>query len=201
MPTPLFVRAAAWLWLLYAVYLGHTRALAGAPTYAWALCILLPAALVVAACELIGMVREWIDALDLRMLVFLHTTRFLAVFYLVLHGRGQLPAEFAHTVGWGEIVVATGALVLGALSLPRTARLRAVGIWNVVGFATAVLGLVTAARVAFAGDARMNVFSDLPFSLAPTFILPLALASHVILYRRLQREEKSGPSAGDQAAE
>lgn len=201
MPTPLFVRAAIWLWLLYAVWLGHTHALAGAPAYTYALCVLVPAVVVVIGYECLGLVREWLDALDLRMLVFLHTTRYLAVFYLVLLGRGQLPEDFALTIGWGEIVVASGALVLSALPLRRAARLRAIGIWNMLGFAHALLALVTAARVALGGDLRMNVFTDLPFSLVPTFVAPLALASHVILYRRLQREAKAPPPAGDGIAD
>ncbi len=201
MPTPLFVRAAVWLWLLYAVYLGHTRALAGQPPYVFALFLVVPLVTVVASYELLRTVRGWLDALDLRMLVFLHTTRFLAVFFLTLHGRGQLPGEFALPAAWGEILVAAGALVLAVLPMARAARLRAVAIWNMVGFAGAAFATVNAARVALAGDLRMNVFTDLPFSLLPTFLVPLILASHIVLFRRLQREERQPASASDEREE
>lgn len=198
MPTPLFVRAAVWLWLLFAVYLANARALAGQPPYVFALCLLVPAATVIAGYELLKPVRSWLDALDLRMLVFLHTTRFLAVFFLILHGRGELPGEFALPTAWGEIIIAAGALVLAVLPLARATHRRAVAVWNLVGFAGAVFGTVNAARVALGGDARMQVFTDLPFALLPTFLVPLILASHVVLFRRLQREEREPAGMGDE---
>lgn len=195
MPTPLFVRAAVWLWLLFAVFLGHARLLTSEPAYVHVLSVLLPALVVIVGGLFIGQVREWIDELDLRMLVFLHTTRLLAIFYLILHGRGQLPGEFALTVAWGEIAIAVAALVLGVLPLRRAVRLRAIGIWNIAGLVTAGIGLVTAARVALGGDLRLLVFTELPFNLVPTFLAPLVLGSHVLLYRRLQREARA-PSDG-----
>jgi hypothetical protein len=197
MPTPLFVRAAVWLWLLSAVYLGHARVLTTEPAHIHVLSVLLPAVIVVVGGLFLGQVRGWFDELDLRMLVFLHTTRLLAIFYLVLHGRGQLPGEFALTVAWGEIAIAVAALVLGVLPLRRSTRLRAIGIWNIVGLVTAIIGLVTAARLAFGGDLRLLVFTELPFNLVPTFLAPLVLASHVLLYRRLQREARA-PAGTDE---
>jgi hypothetical protein len=191
MPTPLPIRVLMWIWLLAAVYLANGRALAGQSWPVFAAVIAVPAILCVFAAEFFRGIRTWVDALDLRALVFLHATRLLAFFFITLHDRGELPAEFALPTAWGEIVVAAAALVLAVLPLDAVKRRRFVAIWNIVGFAHALFALSTAARVALAGDPRMEVFTDLPFGLLPTFLVPIVLASHVVLYRRLRREERS----------
>lgn len=196
MPTPLPVRVLVWLWLLAAIYAGHEQALAGASAANFALAIGLPALLVILGYVKIRSVRSWLDALDLRALVFLHTTRLLGIFFLVLEERGELPGQFALPVGWGEILVAAAALVLAIVPLSPGRRLRAMATWNVVGFFGALFALGNAARVAAAGEPQMSAFTALPLSLIPTFIAPLVLATHVIIHLRLRRETAAREPAG-----
>ncbi len=132
--------------------------------------------------------RDWIDALDLRSLVLLHVTRFVGFYFLFLYQRGELPYEFAVPGGWGDIIVAV--LALGVVFWPMNdlRRRRALTMWNVIGFVDIVLAVITAARIGSAAPWRMMALTVLPLSLLPTFLLPLLIATHVIIYLRLRRE-------------
>ncbi|MBI3885606.1 MAG: hypothetical protein HY302_07745 [Opitutae bacterium] len=66
-------------------------------------------------------------------------------------------------------------------------RRRAITIWNVIGFVDILLVVGTAARLGLADPAQMRALTYLPLSLLPTFLVPLIIATHVILYARLQR--------------
>jgi len=56
--------------------------------------------------------RDWLHVLDLRTIVALHLTRFVGFYFLWLYGKGELPYRFAVPGGWGDIIVATGAVVI-----------------------------------------------------------------------------------------
>ena len=58
-------------------------------------------------------------AADVRLFVLSHVTRLVGFYFLVLHARGELPWAFAVPGGWGDNVVAIGALVLVLFVRPR----------------------------------------------------------------------------------
>jgi hypothetical protein len=131
-------------------------------------------------------VRAWALGIDIRALVLVHVTRFVGFYFLVLHGRGELPWAFAVPGGWGDIVVAATALAVAAAA-PRqgAAGWRVYAAWNLVGLAD-ILGVVaTAVRLALADPASMRALTRLPLSLLPTFLVPLIIATHVIVFARL----------------
>jgi hypothetical protein len=133
--------------------------------------------------------RAWIASRDLRHLVAVHLTRFIGIYFLVLHARGQLPYDFAVKGGWGDIVVAIGALAL--LVVPGLiANRRLVLLWNVVGLLDILFVVSTAARLAAADPSSMRALLRLPLSLLPTFIVPLVIATHVWIFERLWRDRK-----------
>lgn len=132
--------------------------------------------------------RLWLLAIDVRWLVGLHLTRFVGIHFLYLYGRGQLPYAFAVLGGWGDIAVASLAVVLLLLGGPaRTWRRIAYMLWNVLGLADILFVVVTAARLAAADPESMAALLRLPLSLLPTFLVPLIIASHVVLGVRLAR--------------
>ena len=140
--------------------------------------------LIVAGSRLAGF-REWLFGLSLRQIVALHLSRFIGIYFLVLNRQGQLPWEFAVPGGLGDIAVAAGAawLVFGAGTLlPSTRWLR---VWNLLGLFDIWFVVVTAARLAFAKPDSMSALLRLPLSLRPTFLVPLIIASHVLLIVRL----------------
>jgi hypothetical protein len=132
--------------------------------------------------------RAWLLAIDVRCLVGLHLTRFVGAYFLYLYGRGQLPYAFAVPGGWGDITVASLAALLLLSGSPARAGRRAVyTLWNVLGLADILFVVVTAARLGVADPESMAELLRLPLSLLPTFLVPLIIASHVVLGVRLAR--------------
>ncbi len=135
--------------------------------------------------------RVWLAGLNLRQIIALHVTRFVGIYFLILYGRGELPYAFAVPGGWGDIVVATGALGL-VLLVPDLASHRGwVTAWNVVGAVDILAVVATATRLALADPDSMGALLRLPLSLLPTFLVPVIIASHVLLFTRLRREAVS----------
>ena len=145
-------------------------------------------AVVLAAGWFLAGFRAWLAAIDERWLVGLHLTRFVGADFLYLYGRGELPYAFAVPGGWGDVAVASLAAVLLLSGSPRNARRRSAYIaWNVFGFADILFVVATAARLGLADPESMAALLRLPLSLLPTFLVPLIIASHVVLGVRLAR--------------
>lgn len=130
--------------------------------------------------------RSWLASLDLRRLVAVHVGRFVGIYFLILHGRGQLPYDFAVKGGWGDIAVAVGAVLL--LFVPGLIARRGVVLaWNVVGLLDILFVVATAGRLAAADPSSMRALLRLPLSLLPTFYVPLVIATHVWIFWRVWR--------------
>lgn len=187
MPTPLPIRITIWIWLIAAFLVGHYGLLQKIPLPAVQGVLLGLTALILLVYFKTTALRAWISSLDLRALVALHVTRFVGVYFLILYNRGELPYAFAVPGGWGDIVVATLALLVVFVPLQDATRLRAITIWNVIGFVDIALVVFTAGRLGMENAWQMRALTYLPLSLLPTFLVPLIIASHVILFSRLRR--------------
>ena len=189
MPTPLSIRLVVWLWLIAAVVAGHLELMARLPVPAFPAILAALAALVLLAYFKVRTLRGWIDSLDLRALVLLHLTRFVGFYFLLLYRRGELPRAFAVPGGWGENLVAFLALLVAVLPLAASARRHAIAVWNTIGLIDLVAVVATAAQLGLQHPAQMRALTCLPLSLLPTFLVPLLLATHVIIFVRLSREK------------
>jgi hypothetical protein len=129
--------------------------------------------------------RAWLAAVDLRSVIAIHLTRFIGAYFLVLYARGLLPFDFAVLGGWGDIAIATTALLWLVLVAEPTAHRPLLLLWNLCGLIDIVLVVATAARMATADPASMGPMRTLPLSLLPTFLVPLIIASHVLIFWRL----------------
>ena len=137
--------------------------------------------------------RRWRRAVDVRVLVAIHLTRLPAgAWFLVLYGRGELPYAFAVPGGWGDIAVAIGALLIVAFARPSTPMgWRAVLAWNVFGLIDILMVVATAVRQAAASPGSMDALLRLPLSVLPTFLVPIIIATHVVLFARLLASDRS----------
>jgi hypothetical protein len=175
-------------WLGLAVILGAAGVVRGLSPPAIPLVLVALTALVLAAGWRVAAFRSWLGAIDERWLVGLHLTRFVGIYFLYLHGRGRLPYAFAVPGGWGDIAVATLAALLLVVGPPRDAgRRRAYVAWNVFGLVDILFVVATARRLVTADPGSMAPLQELPLSLLPTFLVPLIIASHVVLGVRLAR--------------
>lgn len=192
MPTALVVRMVFWTWLGAAFFVGQQLLLQGLPPLAIPACVLGLTAVLLFSYFRLAAVRSWVDALDLRTLVLLHVSRFIGIYFLILYRRGVLPYDFAVPGGIGDIIVAALALAIVVVPLSTVTGERMIRIWNIIGLVDIALVVLTAARLNLADPIQMRALTYLPLSLLPTFLVPLIIATHVIIYVRLTRTPDAG---------
>lgn len=177
-------------WLLLALALGvsgvlpaHPRLIAGAA--------LATLATWVVSYRRSATVRTALDALRTRSVLALHTVRIgFGVLFVFEHAHGRMNGTFALRAGPGDIAI--GVLALALLALPRIDRARfrrmAFG-WGVLGFVDILVAFFTAqALVLVDHDASMlDAIGRLPYSLLPTFVVPMVVLTHVLVLARIRR--------------
>jgi hypothetical protein len=172
-------------WLCFAVGLAGWFQNASALTVAatvWTL-----TALVLLACWKVRTIRVCVLNIDLRWLVVLHLTRlFAGAYFLVLCQRRLLPCAFATPAGWGDIVI--GVLAVALVSSMHTQFAKTVLLsWNTLGLIDVVFAVSSVLRFGLKDWQSMHALRELPLSLLPTFLVPLIIASHVLIFVRLIR--------------
>lgn len=135
--------------------------------------------------------RRWLAGFDARAILVVHLTRFVGFYFLLLNRRGELPYAFAVPGGWGDILVASLAFLI-LLRVPEPEHRPHVLLgWNLLGLVDLLLVVGTATRLALADPGSMQALLRLPLSLLPTFLVPILIASHVLLFWRMRREVKT----------
>ena len=152
----------------------------------WALTIL-----VLIACWKILSLQAWVMNVDLRWLVRLHLVRFVGIYFLILSSRGQLPFAFAAPAGVGDILVAILAVILLVVADARNWSILI--LWNTIGLTDILFVVLLALRLGLADWQSMHALREFPLSLLPTFIVPLIIASHVLIYLRAVRLKRATP--------
>jgi hypothetical protein len=179
------------LWLAAAIAFGASGVPQGLKPPAPQVLLLGLSGLSLLAIFLLPRLRAWADALDVRWLVALHLTRFIGFYFLLLYNRGEMPKAFAVTAGWGDNLVATLAVLLLVSGAPmRKGRWLLYLIWNVIGLVDILFVVVTAARIGITDPASMHALLTLPLNLLPTWLVPLIIVSHIVLFVRLVRMRK-----------
>ncbi len=115
----------------------------------------------------------------------------VGIAFLVLHARGELADDFALWAGWGDIAVAVSALFVAYFACPpiTSGRKWTVGLWNAVGLVDIVLVVATALRLGSVDILQVAAIARFPMSLLPTFLVPLIIATHVLIFVRLTRDQ------------
>ena len=187
MPTSVLVRLLFWIWFAAAVLAGQFRLLQRVPPPAVQGILFGLTALLLLGYFRVTALREWFDRVDLRSIVLVHASRFVGIYFLVLYHRGDLPYAFAVPGGIGDIIVAFAAVVIVFLPLDYERRQRFISIWNVVGFIDIALVVLTAIRLNLADPSQLRALTVLPLGLLPTFLVPLIIATHVVIFVRIAR--------------
>jgi hypothetical protein len=186
-------------WFLVALFVGEIELLSLLPGPAAPITVGTLTACLLMAYWRSPSLRMRIAEMDLRALIAVHLTRFVGIYFLVLHARGELPGGFAVAAGWGDIVVAIGAVAL--LLIPGGHKLRwAVLIWNALGLIDILFVVSRAAAFIMTSPDSMSPFTRLPLSFLPTMIVPLIIATHVIIFLRLLRKAEAAPARDQQQA-
>ncbi|MGB8731993.1 MAG: hypothetical protein WCC99_12165 [Candidatus Sulfotelmatobacter sp.] len=127
-------------------------------------------------------VRQRAEAL--RPLLILHSFRFMGLAFLVPGVvSADLPAVFAHSAAYGDIIAAILALLV-LLLLPRAAGVAMAWIFNLWGSADLLNAFYQANHAGLlAGQLGAAYF-------IPTLIVPLLLITHGLAFRILLQDQK-----------
>jgi hypothetical protein len=186
------VLLGASVWLAFALIAGAAGVVAIPPPFPQVLLLGLTLAALLATFSAPAL-RAWALQVDVRLLVLFHLTRFVGIYFLVLNARGELPWAFAVPGGWGDIVAAVTAIVVMVAAPTRGA----VGwwmllVWNLFGFLDIAMVVATAARLALTEPGSMRALIRLPLALLVTFVVPIIIATHVVIFVRLGRSRRRG---------
>jgi hypothetical protein len=152
----------------------------GVPPLMFALAATGPVILFVAVYLLSGGWQDFVGSLigDPWGITVLQTYRVVGVVFLVLLGRGMLPAAFALPAGLGDVLIGVTAPLVALAWSSRTRSGNVVFVlWNVLG----MLDLIMALSLGALQPPTSTITSVLvfPLSLIPTFAVPLSLILHV----------------------
>lgn len=182
------------VWLGLALLAGATGFLARLPFPGPQLIILALVTGTLVAATAAPALRAWLDALPIRTLIGINAVRFVGIIFLVLSAQGQIAAVFAARAGWGDIATAALALVLVAAGDPRTPLRRGLThAWNAFGLLDLVVAVATATAVTLRGASPgVAPLLSLPLIVIPTFLVPILVANHVVIFRRLLAAGRAG---------
>lgn len=128
---------------------------------------------------------KWVGDLDLAWLLGFHLIRFVGVYFIWLAGQGRLDPSFAYTGGIGDIITAAGAALL--IAMPAWRLGKGLLIWNLFGIVDILFVVAKVAWGVSTTPAGFAEFFRLPLGLLPTFIVPVIIVSHVVVFFRLKR--------------
>jgi hypothetical protein len=154
-----------------------------------------------------GSFRAFTETIPLSLLVGSHLWRFVGIVFVVGWLERTLAAGFGIPAGFGDIIVALGALLL----LPRirngTATRGWLMAWNVFGIldlvAAITLGLLyseSALGRLSSTTSNTRLLTAFPLSVIPTFFVPLFILMHGLLFKRIGRMQPTGPALASSAA-
>ncbi len=196
------IAAVLTAWFVLVVAIGAGAALdpaRGLGVPALGLTVVLPVVALVCVFFAFGPIRAALLATPLPALVAINTIRILGVIFVALYAAGRLPAPFAPSAGWGDIITGVAAAPLAWALVRFGARVRMLALlWNVLGAADLVnaiaLGALSAPGPleAFPGPPTSAIMTTLPWLMIPGFLVPSLFFIHVVIvYRLLAKTEVS----------
>ncbi len=187
------IATVAGCWFVLALFVGEMRLLGTIPISAVQGIVLGFTIMLLAAWNRFDRFRAWLDLFDVRLLTAPHLVRFAGIYVLALDEHGELPDSVATSAGWREIWLATTALTIICLPLNQTLLRWCLLGWNLAGLFNILFIAGLVARLQPNGVDPMEVFNRLPLSLFPTFITPILVFTHLVIFTRL-RSRRSNPS-------
>jgi hypothetical protein len=185
---PIVMMALA-AWLGVVVVLGAISALAGPPgqpplpVFASAV---VPLVLFAVAWRTSLAFREFLLALDIRLITAAQAWRYAGFGFLALYTNHVLPGLFAWPAGLGDMAIAVAAplWILRLSENPEAIRSRGFRLWNALGILDFVIAFTTAtiSSMTLVTDRlpSMGPMTQLPLVLIPAFMVPLFTMLHIV---------------------
>lgn len=194
-PILVVLTMAFWLAGALALSLGGTlQAAAGAPPLRLLAAATLPVAVFLLWYRASPAFRDWILAVDLRVVVMLQAWRVVGGVFLVLFAFGHLPGLFAWPAGLGDVAIGLTApfVALALMRHPQHAAGRGFLVWNLLGIfdfvAAVATGTVATGLVpGLVTGVTSAAMSASPLSLIPGFLVPLFTILHLVAILQARR--------------
>ncbi len=149
-----------------------------------------------------GAFRDFVLAVDLRLVTGIQAWRFAGLGFLALYAHGVLPGLFAWPAGLGDIAIGATApwVMLTLIRRPSFAASKPFVVWNLLGVLDLVVAVGTGAlssglALAAAAEVTTAPMARLPLVLIPGYLVPLFVMLHLTALfqaRRLAVSAHSG---------
>lgn len=189
------------VWFLLVVSLGGAGAFSaapGSPPVALAIAVAAPLLLFFASLRLAQSFRDFVLALDLRLIAGVQAWRWAGFGFLALYAHDVLPGMFALPAGLGDMAIGITApwVMLALVRQPAFAASATFRRWNVLGIIDLVvavtLGTVSATLTTGApGEISTAPMATLPLLLIPAFLVPLFLMLHATALMQSRQAARS----------
>jgi len=136
--------------------------------------------------------REFVRAVDIRLIVAIQGWRFAGFGFIALYANHALPGLFAWPAGLGDMAIGMVAPLwtVALISNPQAAASRRFTLWNALGILDFVIAFTTATICAMIitdpGAPSIAPMGQLPLVLVPEFMVPLFVMLHVIALMKRQ---------------
>jgi len=183
------VTAALAVWLGVVLVLGTRGAFTGTPgqpplpVFAGAV---VPLVLFGVAMRASDLLRGFLLAVDLRLIVAMQAWRFAGFGFIALYANHVLPGLFAWPAGLGDMAVGIAApfWIVALSKEPKAAATSRFRLWNALGILDFVIAftMATASVMTNTGNVppTMLPIVQLPLVLIPAFMVPLFVMLHIV---------------------
>src|SRR5579872_1654830 len=132
--------------------------------------------------------RQFVLSLSPRALTLVQSVRIAGIVFLALATYKILPAYFALSAGWGDIIIGATA-PFAALWLANPAHRRGFIFWQLLGIADLVNALALGTLSGFIDPHGISTapMAVLPMSYITTFAVPVFLILHIISIAQARR--------------
>jgi len=198
-------------WFFVAVTLAATGAVSpdGLGTPGLGVAVLLPIVAIAFLTPRIAVLRNALYNIPISVLIGVNALRVFGYFFIIHYDAGRLPAPFAPSAGWGDVLAGIFAVPVAILVAREAAGWRPIAfLWTLFAIVDLILAIgfgVTSAydspfRI-FSGGPDTGMMSELPMFLIPGFLVPLFVLTHIAVFVRLAkapngvRNDSSAPAA------
>ncbi|MFL6712935.1 MAG: hypothetical protein ACJ8LN_08390 [Sulfurifustis sp.] len=185
------------VWFALVMSLGGAGAFVtppGQPPLAIGLGFGVPLVLFFAALGVSRAFREFVRALDVRVMLGVQAWRAGGLGFLALYTYGVLPGAFALPAGLGDIAIGVTApwLLLAVIRQPRFIASKTFAVWNALGILDLVVAvgsgtLTSALATGAAGEVTTAPMALLPLVVIPAYLVPIFIMLHVAALMQARR--------------
>jgi hypothetical protein len=185
--------AGAWVGTVVAI-----TAAGGLTTTSLGALFALPIVVIVLLGVAVPAVRSAIFGIPVPLIIGLNTMRVLGALFLVLLSVARLGGPFPFFAGIGDILTGVFALSIARIAARESALDRRVLAWNAFGALDLIVAVTLGVtsqngspiQLIHAGAGSAAIVT-LPWSLIPTFLVPLYLVGHGIVFVQARRQALS----------